>query len=65
MPQIIIGRPPRTSRAMASADVGPNADVTIIDGGTVVDVQNSESVRVVVTSGTTEIYTGPEATEKA
>jgi hypothetical protein len=50
---------------MASADVGPNADVTIIDGGTVVDVQNSESVRVVVTSGTTEIYTGPEATEKA
>lgn len=57
MPQIIINRPPGKSARIESSKLGLAADVTVIDGGSVVSLPNTDYVRITVTQGQTEIQT--------
>jgi hypothetical protein len=57
MPQIIINRPPGKSARAESSKVGLAADVTVTDGGAVVNLPSTDYVRITVTQGQTVIQT--------
>jgi len=57
MPQITINRPPEKSAMLQSSKFGLAADVTVIDGGAVVNLPSTDYVRITVTQGQTEIQT--------